>query len=139
MKKNMNRKEFITQVGVGALAALAPLCLSGLSSCKKTDTTATKVDFTVDTSSGQLATNGGYIISNGVIVARTMSGNFLAVSVACTHEGATVNYNSSANNFVCPRHGAQFNSAGAVTMGPAQSSLTKYNTTLTGTSLHVYS
>ncbi len=134
----MDRKEFLSQVGIGALVALIPACVSGLSGCKKTDTT-TKIDFTLDTSTGALATNGGYLISNGVIVARTNTGLFIAVSAACTHAGTSVNYNSSANNFVCPNHGAQFTSSGAVTQGPATTNLTKYNTTLSGTSLHVYS
>lgn len=134
----MDRKEFLSQVGFGALLALAPACISGLSSCKKTET-VTKIDFSIDVSTGTLATNGGYLITNGVIVARTNAGSYIAVSAACTHEGASVNYNSGGNNFVCPRHGATFNSSGAVTQGPASTSLTKYNTSLSGTSLHVYS
>ena len=110
----------------------------GLSSCKKVDTGPTK-DFTVDVSSGSLATNGGFMVSNGVIIARTNTGTFLAVAAACTHQGTNINYNASGNNFVCPNHGAQFDSTGNVTQGPASTNLTQYNTTLTGTSLRVFS
>jgi cytochrome b6-f complex iron-sulfur subunit len=134
----MERKEFLSQIGIGAAAIFIPACIGGLSSCKKTETT-TKVDFTVETSTGSLATNGGSLISNGVIVARTLTGTFLAVAAACTHQGTNVNYNSSNNNFVCPNHGAKYDSSGNVTLGPATTNLTKYNTTLTGTSLRVYS
>jgi len=105
---------------------------------KKTDTNPTK-DFTVDVSSGSLATNGGFMVSNGVIIARTNSGSFLAVAAACTHEGTNINYNPSGNNFICPNHGAQFDSTGNVTQGPASNNLTRYNTTLTGNSLRVFS
>jgi cytochrome b6-f complex iron-sulfur subunit len=137
--KKMNRKEFITQVGLGSTAILLSSCLSGLSGCKKSTTSPINADFTVDTSSGSLSNNGGYLEKDGVIVARTIAGDFIAVSVSCTHEGTSVNYNVSSNNFICPNHGAKFDSNGTVTQGPANKNLTKYNTALTGATLRVYS
>ena len=137
----MDRKEFISQVGFGAAALITAACFGSLAGCKKTDaiTAPSNVDFTVDTSSGALATNGGYLVKNGVLVARTNSGTFLAVSAACTHEGTNVNYYASSNSFTCPNHGALFTTKGIVTSGPAKSNLATYNTTLTGNSLRVYS
>ena len=139
----MNRKEFFARVGFGAAAVLAPACLSGLvTSCSSEGTPSaapTGVDFIVDVSTGSLATNGGFMVTNGIVVARTIVGDFLAVSASCTHQGTSVNYNANGNNFICPNHGAQFTSAGIVTQGPASSNLKKYNTTLTGNSLRVYS
>ena len=136
----MNRKEFFSQVGIGVAAAFIPACIGGLSGCKKTDTgTPSAIDFTLDTSTGALSTNGGHLVSQGIIVARTNSGTYLAVSAACTHEGTSVNYFSSTNNFICPNHGAQFDSNGAVTQGPASSNLRKYNTSLNGSTLRVFS
>ena len=133
----ISRKDFLSQVGKGAIAlAILPACISALHACSKSPT---NVDFTVDTSTGTLAVNGGYLVKDGIIVARTNSGTFLAVAAACTHEGTNVEYNASSNNFTCPNHGAQFSSSGSVTRGPASSSLTQYKTTLTGTSLRVYS
>jgi cytochrome b6-f complex iron-sulfur subunit len=143
----MNRKDFLAQVGVGAAALIVPLCLGGLSSCKKTTTTPAAtptqtptptVDFTLDISSGALSANGGYLVHSGVIVARTNAGNFIAVSSACTHQGTNVQYDAANNYIVCPNHGAQFNLSGVVTLGPANKNLTQYNTQLTGNSLHVY-
>jgi cytochrome b6-f complex iron-sulfur subunit len=138
-ENNMDRKEFFSQMGIGAVAILIPSCLGGLMGCQKPNVAPTNVDFTIDTSTGSLANNGGFLVSNGVVVARSTSGTFLAVSASCTHEGTNVNYNAAANNFVCPNHGAKFNSTGAVIQGPASRSLTKYNTVLTGTSLRVFS
>src|ERR1700747_2248647 len=115
----MDRKEFLSQLGIGAAALLVPVCIGGLSSCKKKNPAPTNVNFTVDTSTGALASNGGFIINSGVIVARTNSGTFIAVSAACTHQGAIVNYYASNNEFVCPQHGAVFSSTGAVLQGPA--------------------
>lgn len=84
----MNRKDFLTNLGVGAAAIIAAQCGIG---CNK-QTTA--VDFTLDISSGALSKNGGYIISNGVLVARTSVGAFVAVSPSCPHEGTSVNFDS---------------------------------------------
>ena len=80
-----------------------------------------------------------FLIKDGVLVARTNSGAFLAVTAACTHEGTNINYVASSNNFVCPNHNAKFSSTGVVTQGPANSNLTQYKTTLTGNSLRVFS
>lgn len=139
----MTRKDFFQRVGFGAAAVLIPSCIGGLaSSCEKEDSPSaapTNVDFTLDISSGTLATDGGYLVHSGVLVARTISGTFIAVSAACTHEGTNVNYNSSSNNFRCPNHGAKFSSTGVVIQGPASTNLTQYKTTLEGTSLRVYS
>lgn len=139
----MDRKEFLSQVGVGAAALLAPVCLGGLAACGKSDTgvpaAPTNVDFTVDISTGALAANGGFLVKNGIIIARTNTGTFLAVSAACTHEGTTINFVASSNKFVCPNHNAQFSSAGVVTQGPATKNLTSYKTSLNGNILRVYS
>ncbi len=93
---------------------------------------------TVDVSTGSLATNGGYLVVKGIIIARTITGGFLAVSAACTHQGTNVKYVLVNNNFHCPNHGAEFSSTGVVTKGPATTNLTQYTTVLTGTSLSVY-
>ena len=142
----MDRKEFIQQVGSGAVTALLIACGVG---CKKKTTTPTpdptvpaaptNVDFTIDVSTGPLATNGGSLYQNGIIVARTNAGAFLAVSQACTHQGTTINFAPFTSSFLCPNHGAKYSSTGVVTLGPASTNLTKYNTTLNGSSLRVFS
>ncbi len=135
----MTRSEFIKQLGI--TGATLPLCLGALSGCGNTGAPAapTNVDFTIDISTGTLSQNGTYTVKNGVLVARTSSGSFIAVQAACTHEGTSLQYVSSQNDFYCPNHGAMFSAAGAVTRGPASRSLATYKTTLTGTSLRVFS
>jgi cytochrome b6-f complex iron-sulfur subunit len=140
----MDRKDFLSQVGFGAAAFLAPICLGGIAGCGKASggsspSAPSNVDFTLDVSSGTLASNGGFLVSQGILVARTNAGAFLAVSAACTHEGTTVNYNAANNNFVCPNHGAKFSSTGMVTLGPAATNLKTYNTSLTNSTLRIYS
>ena len=138
----MDRKEFLSQVGAGAAALLVPACLGGLSGCSSTPAVPappTNVDFTLDVSSGTLATKGGFLATQGLVVAYTNAGTYIAVSAACTHEGTTVQFIGSSNNFRCPNHGSTFNTTGAVTLGPASKALATYNTALNGTSLRVFS
>ncbi|MGL2992611.1 ubiquinol-cytochrome c reductase iron-sulfur subunit [Flavobacterium sp. TSSA_36] len=141
----MNRKEFFARVGFGAAAVLVPACIAGVATSCSNDNSSggnpapTGVDFSVDVSTGTLATNGGFMVTQGIVIARTLTGSFLAVSASCTHEGTNVNYSASGNKFVCPNHGAQFSSTGAVTAGPATRNLTEYKTTLNGNSLRVFS
>ena len=119
----MDRKEFIRLAGGSAGWMLISSRLNG---CSGNDVSPapTNVDFTLDVSSGALATNGGSLNKSGVIVAKTLSGSFIAVSAACTHEGTTVQFQSSNNNFRCPNHGAVFSASGAVVNGPATKALT---------------
>ena len=138
----MTRKEFISQVGSGATLLLVPACILGLEACKKKNKKTEEpagVDFTVDVSSGPLSTNGGSFIQNGIIIARTTSGNFIAIDSVCTHAGTTINYVVTSNSFSCPNHGAKFDSQGHVTLGPASTDLKSYQTSLSGSSLRVFS
>lgn len=136
----MDRKEFLSLVGATAGGALLASCFY---SCKKNDSETDKaVDFTLDlnaSSNAVLKNNGGFLVSNGVIVAKTTSGTYVAVASACTHQGTTVQYDSSNNRFHCPNHGSNFTPSGAVINGPAGSALKQYNTELNGNSLRVFS
>jgi cytochrome b6-f complex iron-sulfur subunit len=137
--KTITRKEFIEQLGVGAAVLFVAACAGSCTKTSSSPSGPTGVNFTVDVSTGPLASNGGSIIQSGVIVARTTSGSFVAVSVTCTHEGGQLGFNSSSNIFQCPLHGATFNTGGVVTSGPASTNLQVYKTTLSGNSLRVFS
>ena len=58
---------------------------------------------------------------SGVAAVRTSTSTFVALGMACTHQGTKVNIQGQV--FVCPNHGARFNSTGAVTQGPANRAL----------------
>jgi cytochrome b6-f complex iron-sulfur subunit len=96
--------------------------------------------FTVDLSLA-ITNIGESRVSNGVIVARIASGNvassFVAVQVACTHEGASLAYNGGQQLFVCPLHGSVFSKTGSVVQGPAATALKQYAISVTGTTLSV--
>ncbi|MGZ4056939.1 MAG: QcrA and Rieske domain-containing protein [Bacteroidia bacterium] len=136
----MDRKEFLALVGTSIAAITIGSCLDG---CKKAANGSNQptVDFTLDltnTANVALATNGGYQYVQGVIVARTMTGTYIAVAQACTHQGTSVVYQSSANDFYCSSHGSAFSASGAVTAGPATVALKQYTCDLSGSSLRVH-
>ena len=141
--ETMDRKEFLALLGISSAALALTYCFGGCQPGMNSFPTApSNVDFTLDlTNSANTAlnTNGGYVYHGGVIVARTTGGTFVAVSQYCTHAGGTVVYESRVNEFYCPVHGSVFSTNGSVVNGPAPTALVKYNTSLAGTSLRVFS
>lgn len=135
----MDRKEFLSQLGIGAAGVLFVGCLG---SCKKdVPSAATNVNLTIDLTSptySALATPGNFMyLGNGVIIAQTSTGNFVAVSQYCTHEGENVTFRPTNNDFYCSAHRSVFNTTGTVTSGPAGSSLKQYTVTKTGDTLTI--
>ncbi len=139
----MERKEFLTLIG-HTTSLLFMGCLAACSKSEGTGSTAapSNVDFTLDLSqpaNTALNTNGGYLYSNGLIVARTLTGAYIAVQQVCTHESFSVVYQPSAHRFYCSRHGGTYSEAGEVTGGPPPRALAVYHTAFTNTLLRVYS
>jgi cytochrome b6-f complex iron-sulfur subunit len=136
----MERRDFLEKLGIGAAFVLTTSCLQ---SCKKdATTTPSGVDFTInldDTANASLKTNGNYIISNGTVVAKTTTGEYVAATVTCSHEGnKAVQYDKANNRYLCTVHGAQFDLTGKGLNANASKGLTIYKTTLTGNSLRVF-
>ena len=138
----MKRNEFFSVLGVSAATVFFAPFLAGCSKSSAGLGSGNPIDFTLDlTVAANLAlmSDGGSVVKNGVIVVRTSASTYVALSDTCTHQGGTLHYDSVAGRFVCPVHGANFSTSGSVLVGPAAVALQKYNTTLTGTSLRVYS
>ena len=128
-----NRQEFFRLVGVSIGAIVLQQCLSGCNSGggdPQPDDTVK--DFSVNVNNANftaLRNAGGFVRSNGIIIARTNQGGFIAVSLACTHVGTLVNFVSSNSTFLCPNHGSVFSGEGEVQTGPATKPLIRYKTT----------
>ncbi len=138
----MDRKNFLLTLGKGAVVAGLVYCAGCASNNSDVPTAPTNVDMTLDLSLSQysaLNNVGGSIITNGIIVGRTSTTSFVAVSVACTHQGTNVQFQLNNNRFYCPNHGSTYSLNGNVTNGPAARSLTKYNTSFSGNILRIYS
>jgi cytochrome b6-f complex iron-sulfur subunit len=147
----MERKDFIEKVGLSAASILIFGCMQ---SCSKSDSPATtqppsnnnpanKVDFTINITNSpytSLNTAGGFYVerTNNIIIARTLTNDFIAVSSLCTHQQVTIDFQASNNRFYCSAHGSVFGTTGAVLNGPAASALKQYKTTLTGSSLRIF-
>jgi len=139
----MDRKEFLTLIGMTTGGLVLASCMGACNQNQVSPySSPITVDFTLiltDPANAVLKNRGSYLITNGVIVAQTLTGTYIAVAAACTHQGQYVQYVSSSNSFYCNAHGSSFSNTGAVTGGPAPSNLQQMKTTLTGTSLRVQS
>jgi cytochrome b6-f complex iron-sulfur subunit len=140
----MDRKDFLAAIGMGAASVAVFNCIG----CSKGSTGSpstpapTNVDFILDlnaSANSALNTNGEYIYSNGIIIAKTTSGTYIAVSQTCTHETYKVIYRANNKQFYCPNHGAIFSETGVSSGIETTKPLTQYKTQLTGTSLRIYS
>jgi cytochrome b6-f complex iron-sulfur subunit len=84
----------------------------------------------IDTAS-PLASVGGAAtinVSTGMyLVARTDQSTFTTVTAVCTHEGCAVTGFAN-SRYVCPCHGSEFTTSGAVVQGPAPSPLRQFPT-----------
>lgn len=148
-EKIMDRRTFIQELKLPVLATCA-ICLGA---CAKDDsltpggntggnqgggnvTNSFKVDLTKE-----LLAIGSFVFNDKIIVVRLASGNvpdsFVALQRACTHQGTDVNWNASKNEFVCPNHGARFNTSGQNIGGQSTSALPKFAVTIAGTTLSV--
>ncbi|RRQ49141.1 Rieske (2Fe-2S) protein [Maribacter algicola] len=146
----MQRKEFLKSLGAGAAFAITFPCLG---SCSKDNgengnivEEPTNVDFTVDLSSAEasnLATNGGFILKNLVVIARNLEGELVAASQVCSHEGYDeVRFvNQNGGIFYCDVHGSQFAQNGN-NLNPGSGRATRplkvYQTSLDGDILRVF-
>ncbi len=130
----MERKDFLKATFAACGLSLLPAAV--LESCTKASTAApSNVNFTLDlTASANAALNniGGSLVSNSILIIRSGASTFTALSAICTHEGCSVNYNSSAKDVVCPCHGGVYNITGAVVSGPPPSALATYTVTQNG-------
>ena len=147
----MERKQFLKSLGASAAFALTFPCLNG---CSSDDNEVegniieepTGVDFTIDLTSDEaskLATNGGFILKNLVVVVKNLEGNFIAASQICSHKAYDqVRFTSSNDGiFFCDVHGSRFAQDGTplnqIDDNPAKP-LKIYNTELTGDILRVF-
>jgi cytochrome b6-f complex iron-sulfur subunit len=74
--------------------------------------------------------------SDSYLVTRTSLNAFSAVTAICTHFGCIISgYDNQ--NYVCPCHGSQFNTAGAVVKGPASQPLRQFTTEFANSTLTI--
>ena len=136
-QEKIRRNEFLKKLGFSG-AALFALCT--LDSCQNESNVAPLTgDITVDladASNAQLKTNGGYVIKNGVVIARVNATTYIAATLTCSHEGKTqITFRN--NEWYCTAHGARFDQTGKGLNTEGKKGLKMYQTTLLNSTLTV--
>jgi cytochrome b6-f complex iron-sulfur subunit len=135
---NMNRREFLAKSAAATMgASLAAGFLAGCAS-KPTAPRTVTLDISQTANAALANVNGGVKIavdgeSHPVIVTRTSNTDVAAFSSKCTHMGCDVGLPDASGVISCPCHGSTFSIDGHVSGGPAQSNLTAFAATLSGT------
>ncbi|MEO1403410.1 MAG: ubiquinol-cytochrome c reductase iron-sulfur subunit [Cyanobacteria bacterium J06635_1] len=155
----MDRREFMTWMGVGGLAASLPVaiaaCNPGSAPTADTapdETTAAETPPTADASASgpeavgtvaDLDSNGQILNESAsvgaVLVIRSPDNpdDILAVNPTCPHQQCKVDWKAQQGLFVCPCHSSQFAPDGAVTQGPSGRPLDTYSVEVDGESILV--
>lgn len=139
----MKRREFCVHAcQVVSLAAVAPIVQgcggnpSGPSSAAPALSTINasasggSVTVSVDASSPLAGVGSAALVQSALgtfLVSRTAQDAFTALTATCTHEGCIVSGFQNAR-YVCPCHGSQFSTSGAVLQGPATRALQSFAT-----------
>ena len=136
-QEKIKRNEFLKKLGFSGAALFA---LYTLDSCQNESNVAPLAgDITVDladASNAQLKTNGGYVIKNGVVIARVNATTYIAATLTCSHEGKTqITFKN--NEWYCTAHGARFDQTGKGLNTEGKKGLKMYQTTLLNSTLTV--
>lgn len=121
----IGRRTFLAQSALLAAAAALAACAGAESATAPTAVSATTFTFT---DYPALATVGGVVTvsisGSPFALVRTSTSGVVALSRVCPHQGNIVN--TVSGGFLCPGHGARFNSSGQWVGGERTSSLRSY-------------
>lgn len=153
-----SRGQFLKTLGLSSKALMAFYCIGAVSACSTEEetvtpgntntgntgntssgltgtTTGASIDFTIDlknASYSKLTTAGEFAIIGDTLVAN-VSGNYIAVSKSCTHQGTTLAFRKAEGDLWCSNHGSEFKSDGTVEKSPATTALKTYKATFNAT------
>jgi cytochrome b6-f complex iron-sulfur subunit len=136
---NINRHEFLRKLGFAG-SALAAVYFSGhLQSCTNDRVNPAPTNLTLDLSSPEnavLKNNGGYLVRQGVVIARSNTGAYIAATLTCSHEGKNqITYQT--DHFYCTAHGARYDNNGKGLNSEGKNGIAVYTTSLSGSILTV--
>lgn len=143
----MNRRDFISWVGVGGIASSLPMALIACApKPPESKTAAEPARADGFQSVGTIADldKSGQILNEqfpggGLLVIRNPADKTQAIAVnpTCPHASCTVAWQQDQSAFVCPCHGSKFASDGSVQQGPSEKPLATYPIKLEGDSVLV--
>jgi len=141
-RSRQTRRQFCAQacqaVALAALGGSVPACggggITGPSAPTLPNVNGTVVGRTVTLaidSTSPLAAVGSAALLNSAagnfLVAHVGQDTFTALTATCTHLGCTIS-GFEGSTYVCPCHGSQFSTSGAVQHGPAERNLATFPT-----------
>lgn len=130
----MNRKDFLRNLGLSSAALWATYCLG---SCNRDEVKPNELPadgLTLNLNEAQyssLKNNGSFIVLNDykIVVARTNTGTYAAVTKICSHEQQEqIAFIPSTNEFECSAHGARFSTTGQGLNNNGKNGLRTYRT-----------
>ena len=120
----INRRTFLTGVcaalavgATGAFPAAATSAVKNLSGGRL----SVKLSAVPELAKVGGAVSIGQVKGTPVAIARTSATKYVAFSLSCPHQGATVA--KAGKGWTCPAHGSQFDATGGLVLGPATSGL----------------
>lgn len=145
----MDRRTFLTWIGIGGLASSIPVVLAACqpksNQAEVTPSASPRPDGSVVVGTAADLDAQGFLKSqptfapNPVLVVRdpANTGMLHAVDSKCTHQGCAVEWKADVKEFVCPCHDSRFALDGSVTKGPANQPLAIYAVSVEGTDVIV--
>lgn len=134
----MNRRGFLTWVGVGWLASSLPVAIVAcFSQITRSESAPQKSGFQTVGTTTELDKTGKLLLKKSpfgpILVVRAAVGKKLvAINPTCTHKGCAVEWLGSPQKFHCPCHDAEFGLGGEVLKGPAKKPLGTYTAKIEG-------
>ncbi len=140
----MDRRKFLTWVGIGGIASYLPVAIAACSSEDKasvsaddstqeqttaqTDNTPRADGFMVIGTVAELDQSGSVSSKKAetIVIRDPSTSQLIALNSLCPHQGCTVKLDAETKNLACPCHGSSFGKDGKVLKGPAKTPLAIY-------------
>jgi len=150
LTETMNRREFMTWVGVGSLASSLPVALAACNpggtdqatpeaepeAAAASPEAAAPAEAIAIGTAADLDAQGSLVVENPekVIVVRDPADatKVLALTANCNHKNCTVEWKAADSTFVCPCHQSIFALDGTLQTGPATEPLKPLTATIEG-------
>jgi cytochrome b6-f complex iron-sulfur subunit len=129
----MDRRTFMTWVGLGTLSSSLPMAIAACTASATPAKGAVRSDGFTAVGSLKALQLAGYIQDKKfpagpllVVADPANKDKLIAVNSTCTHKGCAVAWKTTTKEFVCPCHNSKFMADGSVKAGPAQRPLAKF-------------